>query len=203
MKSFGSFISNRTTTFCLPGYHTNTLPTHTGISQGSPLLPIRFLFYNVHHIDACNFSSVPTSGISFVDYVNALAFGKLTEDNCRMLQSVHKHCLGWARRHGASFAQDKYILVHFTKVRTKPNTPCPLTLPSFTICPSSSAHVFGVILDKKLSWHLHLQHIQSKLATQTFVLKRLIASTWGASSRVSRLCFTAIVIPAITTIGHA
>ncbi len=34
VKWVGNFISNRTTTLCLPGYNTNAFPTHTGIPQG-------------------------------------------------------------------------------------------------------------------------------------------------------------------------
>jgi hypothetical protein len=83
--------------------------------------------------------------------------------------------------HGASFAPEKYIPMHFTKARKKHNSACPLILPTSTNRPSPSAHVLGVILDKKLSWQPHLQHIKSKLATQTNVLTRLTASTWGAS----------------------
>jgi hypothetical protein len=85
------------------------------------------------------------------------------------------------------------------KARTKHNSACPLILPTSTIHPSPHACVLGVILDKKLSWQPHLQHIQSKLATQTNVLSRLTASTWGASLRVLRLLYTAVVRPAITT----
>ncbi len=98
-----------------------------------------------------------------------------------MLQTVHKQCLEWARRHGASFAPERYILVHFTKASTKHNHACPLILLTSTIHPSPSARVLGVTLDKKLSWQPHLHHIKSKLATQTNVLSRLMASTWGAS----------------------
>ncbi len=76
---------------------------------------------------------------------------------------------------------------------------CPLILPTFTIYLSPSARVLGVILDKKLSWQPHLHHIKSKLATQTNVLSRLTASTWGASLRVSRQLYTAVVHLAITT----
>jgi hypothetical protein len=107
--------------------------------------------------------------------------------------------LEWARRHGASFAPEKYILVHFTKVLTKHNNAFPLVLPTTTIYPSPSAHVLGVILHKKLSWQPHLQHINSKLATQTNVLTRLMALTWGASLRVSRLLYTTVVCATITT----
>jgi hypothetical protein len=93
VKRVGSFISNRTTTLCLPGYNTDAFPTHTGIPQGSPLSPILFLFYNANVVDACNPLTLPASGTGFVDNVNALAFGKLTEENCRTLQAVHERCL--------------------------------------------------------------------------------------------------------------
>jgi hypothetical protein len=199
VKWVGSFISNRTTTLCLPGYNTDAFSTHTGIPQGSPLSPILFLFYNANLVEICNPPTLPASGTGFVDDVNALAFGKSTEENCRTLQTVHERCLEWARRHGASFAPEKYILVHFTKARTKHNHSCSLILPTSTIHPSPSAHVLGVNLDKKLSWQPHLHHLKSKLATQTNSLSRLTASTWGAALRVSRLLYTAVVRPAITT----
>ncbi len=95
-----------------------------------------------------------------------------------MLQTVHERCLVWARRHGASFASEKYIPVHFTKARTKHNHSSPLTLPTSTIDPSSSARVLDVILHKKLSSQPYLQHIKSKLGTETNILSRLTASTW-------------------------
>jgi hypothetical protein len=199
VKWAGSFISNRTTTQCLPGYNTDAFFTHTGIPQGSPLSPILFLFHNANLVEICNPPTLPASGTSFVDDVNALACGESTEENCRMLQTVHERCMGWARRHGAFFAPEKYILVHFNKARTKHNSTCPLILPTSTIHPSSSARVLGVILNKKLSWQPHLQHIKSKLTTHSNVLTRLTASTWGASLRVSRLLYTAVVRPAITT----
>jgi hypothetical protein len=175
VKWVGSFISNRTTTLCLPGHNTDPFLTYTGIPQGSSLSPILFLFYNASLVNACNLSTSPSSGIAFVDDVNALTFGKTTEDNCRMLQSIHERCLELARKHGASFAPKKYILWHFTKGRTEHNTTCPLFFLSITIAPSPSACVLWVILDKKLSRQPHLQHIKSKLATQTNILGRLTA----------------------------
>jgi hypothetical protein len=198
VKWVGSFISNKTTTLCLPGYNTDAFHTLTGIHQGSPLSLILFLFFNANLVEVCNPLTLLASGTSLVDNVNALAFSRLTEDNCITLQTVHERCLEWAQRHVASFAPEKYILVHFTKVRTKHNSTCPLILPTSTIHPSLSACVLGVILDKKLSWQPHLQHIKSKLATQTNVLSRLTASKWGASLPVSRLLYTAVVRPAIT-----
>jgi hypothetical protein len=199
VKWVGSFISNRTTTLCLPGYKTNAFPTHTGIPQGSPLSPILFRFYNANLVEICNPLALPASGTGFVDDLNALTFNKLTDENCKTLQTVHQLCLEWVRRHGPSFAPEKYILMHFTKARTKHNHSCPLILPTSTIYPSPSARVLGVILNKKLSWQPHLHHVKSKLAVQTNVHSRLTASTLGTSLRVSRLLYTAVVQPVITT----
>ncbi len=199
VKWVSSFIRNRTATLCLPGYNTDTFLTHTGIPQGSSLSLILFLLYNANHVDACNLPTSPSSEISFVNDVNALAFCKTTEDNCRRLQRIHKHCLEWARKHKASFASEKYIFMRCTKARTKHNITCLLTLLSFTITPSPSARVLGVILDKKFSWQPHLQHIKSKLAIQTNDLTRLTASAWGASLRVSKLLYTIVVCLAVTT----
>jgi hypothetical protein len=166
-------------------------------------LPILLLCYNANLVKICNPLTLPASGTSFVDNVNALALGKLTEKNCRTLQTVNERCFEWARRHGASFASEKYILVHFTKAKTKNNPSCPLILPIYTIHASDSACILGVILDKKLSWQPHQHHIKSMLATQTNIHSMLTASTWGASLRVSRLLYTAVVRPAITASCHA
>jgi hypothetical protein len=75
VKWVGSFISNRTTTLCLPGYNTDAFLTHTIIPQRSPLLPMLLLFYSTNLVDAHNFPTLSSSGIGFVDDVNTLAFG--------------------------------------------------------------------------------------------------------------------------------
>jgi hypothetical protein len=92
-----------------------------------------------------------------------------------------------------------YIPVHLAKARTEHNTACPLILLSFTFSPSLFFRILTFILDKKISWQPYLQYIKSKLATQTNVLKRLTASTFGASLWLSRLLYTAVISPAITT----
>ncbi len=84
--------------------------------------------------------------------------------------TIYGSCSEWERKHGALFASDEYILVHFTKARTEYITVCPLTLPSPTTSPSLSACDLGVILHKKLSCQPPLQYITSKLATQPKVI---------------------------------
>jgi hypothetical protein len=85
VKWVGRFIINGTTTLCMPGYNTDAFPTNTGIPQGSPLSPILFLILNANFVEACNPLTLPASGTGFVDDVNALAFGKSTEEYSRTL----------------------------------------------------------------------------------------------------------------------
>jgi hypothetical protein len=92
----GSFISNRTTTFCLPEYNTDIFPTHTGIPKGSLLSLILFFLYIANWVYICNPSTVPASGMGFVDDVNDLTSGKSMEENCRLLQALHERYLDWA-----------------------------------------------------------------------------------------------------------
>jgi hypothetical protein len=79
VKWVGNFISNRTTTQCLPGDNTKTFPIYMGIPQGLPLSPILIHFYNANLVEACNPPTLSALGTSFVDNVNALPFGKLME----------------------------------------------------------------------------------------------------------------------------
>jgi hypothetical protein len=139
----GSFISTTTTTLCNLGYNIDTFPMHTGILQGTLRSPILFFFYNANLVDICNPRSLPTSGLGFLDDVKALACGKSTEENWKTLQDIHERCLDWARRHGATFAPGKYILVHFTKASPKHNFSCPLVLPASKLLLNPSARVLG------------------------------------------------------------
>jgi hypothetical protein len=132
VKWVGNIIRKRTKTLCLPGYNYSAFPMHTSILQGSPLLSIFFLFYNSNIVLACNFLTDPASGTGFVVDVNALVLGKSTEENCRMLQTVHEQYSEWARRHRALFAPEEHIIVHFTKANMKHNNTCSLTLPTST-----------------------------------------------------------------------
>jgi hypothetical protein len=90
VKWVGNFINNITMTLCMPGYNTNTFPTHTGISQGSPLLPILFLIYNANLVEICSPLTLPASVTGFVDDVNALACGnqqRKTAECCKLSMS--------------------------------------------------------------------------------------------------------------------
>ncbi len=102
-----SFLTDRSTSLCLPGFSSSPFSTYSGIPQGSPLSPILFLFYNADLVDLCNSLDLPITCIGFVDDVNNLAFGLSTEETCTALKEIHSRCLRWGEMHGASFCPRK------------------------------------------------------------------------------------------------
>ncbi len=110
-----SFLTDRSTSLTLHGFSSPLFSTYSGIPQGSPFSPILSLFYNADLVELCNSLDLPITCISFVDDVNILAFGLSTEETCTALNEIHSSCLRWGDMHGASFAPEKYALVHFPK----------------------------------------------------------------------------------------
>lgn len=110
-----SFLSDRTTTMKTNKYILDHLSIQCGISQGSPLLPILFLFYNTDLLDICSNITPGLSANAFIDDTNLLAIGPSTKKNCLSLAKAYKGCLEWAEIYGAVFAPSKYQLLHLTR----------------------------------------------------------------------------------------
>ena len=193
-----SFLKNRTTTITVGTRRSTSMSINTGIPQGSPISPILFLFFNADLLDVCSRSGRTVSAIGFVDDVNILTYGTQTESNCRILGKLHDKCQKWARTHGATFAPQKYELIHLTKTPKKFNMEANLQIDQINITPKLDIRVLGVQIDSKLKWGPHIKKIQDKMTRQTMALTKICASTWGASMLRARHVYTAVVRPAMT-----
>src|SRR6266480_2919625 len=131
-------MHDRKTTLTFDSQKSGILDISVGIFQGSPLSPILFLFYNAELLEICNPSEVRVNSLEFVDDVNLLAYGRTTEDNCRQLELIHDRCLAWAKRYGALFALEKYVLMHFSR-RRQFNMQAPIRLGDIEKKPIESA----------------------------------------------------------------
>lgn len=192
-----AFMTDRTTTLVLSDTETDEFPVPAGIPQGSPLSPILFLFYAAELLELCNNPSERLSGCGFVDDTNLLAYGPTTEGNCRALARAHDRCLDWARRYGASFAPEKYQLMHLARKPKRFNMKAALSLPGVETEPTTSLRILGVWLDPRLTWGSHIKEVLKRMETQTNALLRTTASTWGATFARARHIYNAVVRPAI------
>lgn len=190
-----AFLSNRTTTLIIQGKETDPFSIEYGVPQGSTLSPILFLLYASQLLEICNRPKDRISAIGFADDSHILTYSKSTETNCRTLERIHNECLVWARRHGMSFAPQKYELTHFTRSRTKFNLQASASFNGIHKEPSKEVKVLGVWLDSKLRWTSHARELTRKADRQIGALARITASTWGAAFVRARQVYSSVVRP--------
>ena len=87
-----SFLKDKQSTLSFDGKTSALRPVSAGISQGSPVSPILFLFFNAELVEGCEKLGVKASPVKFVDDVNILAYEKLTANIYETLSRVHEVC---------------------------------------------------------------------------------------------------------------
>jgi hypothetical protein len=147
-----SFLKERATSITLGSKTSPVEAVETGIPQGSPISPILFLFFNAPLIEACSKAKIPVQVGGFVDDVHLLAYSKSTETNCRWLEQAHKLCLAWAKTHGATFAPQKYELVHLSRTPKRFDMKETVRFSGAEVTPEASIRVLGLHIDTKLRW---------------------------------------------------
>jgi Reverse transcriptase (RNA-dependent DNA polymerase)/Endonuclease-reverse transcriptase len=199
IQAIRNFLKERRTKITIPGFTSNWITTETGIPQGSPLSPVLFLFFISELLSTFQSVHDGTLAFGFVDDTNIVAWGDTAQDNCRRLQDAHDKCISWARRHGASFAPDKYQLIHFTKRRRDPvrDITSTVRIASHEIQPQKFLRVLGVWVDPKMDWKEHITRATRKGNAAYEAMTRLVSSTWGPSMRRSRLIYSAVVRPTL------
>jgi hypothetical protein len=194
------FLHARRTRIAFAGYQSGWIYTGKGIPQGSPLSPILFLFYISGLLERFDRPQDNVLGFGFVDDTNLIAWGDSAADNSRRLTAAHAQCKQWADNSGATFAPEKYQLIHFTKRRrhAREDLASTVRIGEVEISPQEkSIRVLGVWLDPALSWKEHVLQASRRGIAASDAIARLATSTWGPSSRNTRLLYTAVVRPTL------
>jgi Reverse transcriptase (RNA-dependent DNA polymerase) len=84
-----SFLANRRTEIKVGEYTLLERTVFAGIPQGLPILLILYLFYNADLLECYDSIRLRTSLSGFIDDVNLLTYGTLTEENCESLKRMH------------------------------------------------------------------------------------------------------------------
>ncbi len=88
---------------------------NANISQRSFISSILFLFFNISLIKKCKALKIKIEVLDFINDINILVYDRFTEEICRTLSKAHDVCAKWACTHDATFASEKYKLMHFTR----------------------------------------------------------------------------------------
>ena len=82
-----SFCDKHSTTLVFDASESCSIPIHCGVSQGSPLSPILFLFYISELHETVHTPSSGVSALGFADDTNLLAFGHSLKSNLLKLKT--------------------------------------------------------------------------------------------------------------------
>jgi hypothetical protein len=85
--------------------------------------------------------------------------------------------MAWVRTHGATFAPEKYQLMHFTRRPKKFNMQATVRIPKFKDGPVPVMRILGIHLDSKLKWGPHVNLTAAKAASHMASITRLTKST--------------------------
>ena len=138
-----AFLKGRTTSLQFDGQTSQPFPTETGIPQGSPLSPILFLLFISPLLEATNKGDRRGVSLGFVDDTNLVVWSPSAQRNCQLLEGIHKICLDWAQKSGASFTPDKYQLIHLSRKKSA-DLIASISIPGFSGEPQKSLKVLGV-----------------------------------------------------------
>jgi hypothetical protein len=101
--------------------------------------------------------------------------------------------MAWARTHGATFAPEKYQLMHFTRRPEKFKMQATVWIPKFQDGSVLVMRILGIHLDSKLERGPHVNLTAAKAASHMASITRLTKSTWGATFAKARQIYAAVV----------
>src|SRR5579859_4124618 len=95
-----------------------------------------------------------------------------------------------------SLQRSKYMLIHFTR-NSRLDTEASIQLNGTTIPPTGQAQYLGVVFDKKLKFHAHMEHAKKKGTKFALALSSIARVTWGAPFKYAKRLYTAVIKPRI------
>ena len=110
-----SFLKNRETSLRFNEQTSDIREINADILQRSLISSILFLFFNASLIEKCKALRIKIEVFNFINDINILAYDKFIKEICRTLSRVHNICAKWACTHNATFASEKYELMHFIR----------------------------------------------------------------------------------------
>jgi len=163
------------------------------ISQRFLISSILFLFFNASLIKKCEALRIKIEVLNFVNNINILIYDRFIEEICKTLSKAHHICVKWACTHDATFASEKYELMHFTRKSKRFDMMINIQIESSIIKLKSDVWVLKMQLNMKLQWDSHLRQIKTNHITRMLTLSHFEVFTWRAIFTKAKQVYSAVV----------
>ena len=181
-----AFLHNRSQYVIVDNQRSHLTPVLSGVPQGTVLVPLLFLIY-INDLPSCVHNKIRlyADDVLLYSYIQS-------QTDCTNLQQDLNSLLNWSHIWQMSLNPKKCEFLRIT------NKKYPVTsnyfIDSSPIKEVSHSKYLGVIIDNKLSWNPHIQHITTK-ATQ--VNPFLYRNLPQCPTSVKSTCYKSMVRPII------
>lgn len=138
---------------------------HFGVPQGSMLGPMLFLLY----INELPLSLYPSKCTLFADDTSFI----IKETDCNALERTANSVL----LNLQSWLDDNLLYINIKKthcLQFRNSCSMSLNMGKEEVSSAFSTKLLGVIIDDKLSWHSHIEHLKNKVCSAIFAVRKLV-----------------------------
>jgi len=191
-----SFLQNRTAAIEIENVLSRQFNLKSGTPQGSPLSPLLYIIYT-----ADSMNRLPTHtehGLFADDTALWTSSNTLINLSSRLQQSIDVF-ESWCKSWKLKLQPTKTELIHFSiHPKKKYKHPVEVKVENSIIKPMDSTRYLGVIIDNKLDWRRHLDHIETKTAPRIGLLRYLSRTAYEPNNKTMINIFKAIVRTILT-----
>lgn len=156
-----SFMSDRNMIVKVKNSLSDTRVVDLGVPQGSVLGPLLFILY-INELPRCISSGLTTM---FADDTTITVSALTPEELLEKMNTVTDEMDAWCQRNKLILNVNKTVCLNFHIKTSRPDLDSPLF--------SQQTKFLGTIVDPKLKWHNHLNHVCSKLNSAYFAIFQL------------------------------
>jgi Reverse transcriptase (RNA-dependent DNA polymerase) len=174
-------LQDRSTTLRFDDYTTEPIAINNGIGQGDPLSMALYQFYNADILEIPQ--GLDESAEAYVNDALLIATAKtFVEAHQKLTDMMTRNggIIEWSTAHNSPLEYSKLALIDFAHQSCTQDRP-PLSLPSITVSPSSSAKYLGIIFNQHLNWKAQHAHAVKKGSKWTAQIKHATQPSWGLS----------------------